>query len=115
MRPTTAVFRLATKYKLEISLFERMVKNNIQCQTLEVQHRMRPEIAKLIVPTIYPKLENDVTVNSYPRIQGVKSSLFFIKHNHEETLLNDSSSRLNVHEAKFLIKLARHFVLQVIN
>lgn len=112
LRPTTAVYHLAKKYNLEISLFERMVSNGMHCQTLEVQHRMRPEIAKLIVPAVYPKLENHSSVHYYPPIQGLTTNMFFISHNKEEELVQDSSSRLNEHEARFLIKLARHLILQ---
>lgn len=58
LRPNTADYTLETKFALGISLFERMVKNNVQNNVLGVQHRMRPEIARLIVPTIYPYLQN---------------------------------------------------------
>lgn len=112
LRPTTSVYRLAKDYKLEISLFERMVKNNIHCQTLEVQHRMRPEIAKLIVPLIYPKLDNHDSVLNYPPVLGVTSNIFFITHDKFEEYQDDSTSRKNIHEAKFLISFARHLLLQ---
>ncbi|XP_059471964.1 uncharacterized protein LOC132194601 isoform X2 [Neocloeon triangulifer] len=42
----------------DVSLFERMVINREGCITLQVQHRMAPEMAKLIVPTIYKTLGN---------------------------------------------------------
>jgi len=53
LRPNPTVYALARKYHLDISLFERMVKNDLHCDQLTIQHRMRPEIAKLIVPHVY--------------------------------------------------------------
>lgn len=58
LRPNTADYTLETKFNLGISLFERMVNNNVQNNILGVQHRMRPEIAALVAPTIYPDLKN---------------------------------------------------------
>jgi hypothetical protein len=55
LRPGTAVYRLATHYNLDVSLFERLVKNQVEHVTLMRQRRMRPAISKLISP-IYPKL-----------------------------------------------------------
>lgn len=95
---------------LGISLFERMVLNKIQCYTLNIQHRMRPEISSLICPMIYPHLMDHESTMNRPPIQGVEKSLFFIDHQHPEEMCNDNSKK-NVHEAKFLIELARHLVL----
>ena len=64
LRPTPAVYELAKKYKLDVSLFERMVNVGIQCEKLSVQHRMRPEIAALM-KHIYKDLENHESVKTY--------------------------------------------------
>lgn len=93
-----------------ISLFERMVLNKIQCYTLDVQHRMRPEISSLICPMIYPDLKDHESVLNRPSILGVEKSIFFIDHQHPEEVCNDNSKK-NVHESLFLIQLARHLVL----
>ncbi|XP_025836125.1 NFX1-type zinc finger-containing protein 1-like isoform X2 [Agrilus planipennis] len=110
LRPSTADFHTETKYKLGISLFERMVVNNMHLNTLKVQHRMRPEIASLIVPAIYPELENHESVLNYPPVMGIDSSLYFINHNEPEGEWGDSSKK-NDHEAKYLIQLARYLIL----
>ncbi|XP_063233033.1 NFX1-type zinc finger-containing protein 1-like isoform X1 [Bacillus rossius redtenbacheri] len=112
LRPTTADYHLARKFYFDISLFERMLKNGMHCETLKVQHRMRPEIARLIVPTIYPELRNDETVHRYEKILGVDKSLFFITHNHHEDKVEDSSSRKNTHEGAFVIALCRYLLMQ---
>lgn len=96
--------------KLGISLFERMVRNNLHCSVLGVQHRMRPEISRLIRPAIYPHLEDHESVLEFPPVRGIDHSLYFIDHLQAETPAGDSSKQ-NKHEAQFLIRLARHLIL----
>jgi superfamily I DNA and/or RNA helicase len=80
LKPTTAVYKLKHKFKLDTSLFERMVHNGMPCEVLNVQHRMRPEIAQLIVPSIYPDLQNHSSVLKFPAVRGIIKNLFFITH-----------------------------------
>jgi len=61
-----------------------MLKNKMHCDVLKVQHRMRPEVAELIVPSIYPELKNHSSVLQYETIRGMLKSVFFITHNHPE-------------------------------
>ena len=84
LRPSPAVFKLARDYKFDISLFERMITNEMHCEVLKVQHRMRPEIVQLIVPTIYPELANHSSVLGFERIKGTLKNLYFVTHNHPE-------------------------------
>lgn len=100
LRPPTTVFKLAKDYQLDVSLFERLIKNNISWQYLRVQcsdvtikitlfrlqaqHRMRPEICKLLVPTIYGDLENHSSVFSYPPVKGFLKNIFFVNHSNPE-------------------------------
>jgi superfamily I DNA and/or RNA helicase len=84
LRPSPAVYRLARDFNFDISLFERMLKNKMHCEVLKVQHRMRPEVAELIVPAIYPELLNHNSVLQYEKIHGMLNSVFFITHNHAE-------------------------------
>lgn len=96
--------------KLGISFFERMVKNKIHCSVLGVQHRMRPEISRLIRPAIYPHLTDHKSVLTFPPIGGIDHSLYFIHHTHSEVEAG-SSSKQNEHEAKYLVRLAKHLIL----
>ena len=50
LRPSPTVYELAHKYHFDLSLFERMINNGLDCVTLSTQHRMRPEISLLIKP-----------------------------------------------------------------
>lgn len=112
LRPSPTVYQLATKYNLDISLFERMIKNKLEPCVLSIQHRMRPEIASLLVPHIYAELKNDESVLGFENIKGVTSNIFFLNHSYCEGRESDSASKVNNHEALFLIEFCRYLLLQ---
>ena len=97
LRPNPTVYDLAKTYHLDVSLFERMVKNGMPFERLRLQHRMRPEISK-IMDHIYvnPKLENHESVLTFENIKGVACNIFFVDHNHGEV-------RINIHKRKKLV------------
>uniref|UniRef100_A0A1B6F1E7 AAA+ ATPase domain-containing protein n=1 Tax=Cuerna arida TaxID=1464854 RepID=A0A1B6F1E7_9HEMI len=112
LRPSTEVYELCQKYNLDISLFERMVENGLNCFRLNVQHRMRPEFSSLIAPTIYDDLTNHKSTENRQNIPGVSKNLFFIKHNFNEHKLPNSVSFSNEHESSFVVQFARYLVKQ---
>ncbi|XP_066939877.1 NFX1-type zinc finger-containing protein 1-like [Macrobrachium rosenbergii] len=113
LRPSATVFELATKYGLDTSLFERMIKNGLAYETLVYQHRMRPAILRLLVPSIYPELKDDPVVFTYPHVKGVASDVFFINHDiPEREESDDNNSHENLHEAELMIGLCKHLMLQ---
>ena len=79
---------------------------------LGVQHRMRPEVARLIVPAIYPTLENHPSVLEYPSVHGMASNVFFLAHTEMEVADNEGKSHLNPYEAEVALALARHLLMQ---
>ena len=111
LKPNPTVYKLAKKYSLDLSLFERMVNNGMQCHTLDIQHRMRPEIARL-VRHIYPDLRNHESVNNYGNVMGVQKDLLFINHSHPEKMVEHLKSKSNTHEAEFIKGLTRYFIKQ---
>ncbi|KAH9628815.1 hypothetical protein HF086_004975 [Spodoptera exigua] len=64
LRPSASHVKLAKRYNIEVSLFERMITNGMHSRRLNVQHRMRPEIAALISPHIYKDLANHPSVSN---------------------------------------------------
>ncbi|KAG8185046.1 hypothetical protein JTE90_017067 [Oedothorax gibbosus] len=112
LRPNPTVHLLAVKYNLNVSLFERMIENGINCHQLSIQHRMRPEIASLISPHIYENLENHNSVAKFENIKGVLNNVFFVTHAYSELQYSDSKSKMNQHEAKFILKLCKYFINQ---
>lgn len=112
LRPNPTVYALAKKYHLDISLFERMVKNELHCDRLTIQHRMRPEIVRLIVPHVYKSLINHESVLEYDNIRGINGNLFFVAHGEAEKSVDDTKSKSNEHEARFLSSLCLYLLQQ---
>ena len=112
LRPKPNEYELAKKYHLDVSLFERLVRNGFPHSTLEFQHRMRPEIAQLVKPHIYSTLFNHSSVEEYPDVRGVSTNLFFINHHFEEKEDENLVSHSNPHEAAYLVSLCKYFLQQ---
>ncbi|GAB0197302.1 NFX1-type zinc finger-containing protein 1 [Grus japonensis] len=112
LRPSANVYDLAKNFNLEVSLFERLVKVNFPFVRLKYQHRMRPEIAQLLIPHIYQDLENHPSVLKYENIKGVTSNLFFVEHDFPEQEIQEGRSHQNTHEAQFVVELCKYFLCQ---
>ncbi|OXU25033.1 hypothetical protein TSAR_011075 [Trichomalopsis sarcophagae] len=112
LQPKASVYKLGKDYNLNISLFERMVRIRGDCAQLAHQHRMRPQFAKLLTPSIYEQLYNDKTVFNRPNVLGLNKNLFFLNHSNREESHNNEESWVNKHEVEFLVAFARHLVLQ---
>ena len=111
LRPSPAVYQLAKRYNLDISLFERMINNKVTYECLEYQHRMRPEISQ-IIRLFYPNLKDHDLVLTKPDIRGVLSNVFFISHSYPEDEDEGSTSHSNEYEAQFLVALCRYLLKQ---
>ena len=111
LKPKPTVYKLAREYNLELSLFERMIRNGMDCHCLDTQHRMRPEIASLL-QDIYPNLQNHPSVLQYPDIKGISSNLFFVSHKHQEKDNSELKSKLNEFEAEYVVSLCWYLLLQ---
>ena len=112
LRPSPNEYYLALKYNLDVSLFERLIRACIPYATLEIQHRMRPKIAGLVHPFIYPTLKNHKSVSLYEDIRGVSTCMYFFDHQYPESEINDLKSHSNVEEAKLVVGLCDYFLKQ---
>ncbi|CAI8021593.1 NFX1-type zinc finger-containing protein 1 [Geodia barretti] len=118
LRPKPNHYELEKKYDLHVSLFQRLIENDIPIPhvTLTVQHRMRPDIASLIHPAIYSELQNGPRAIEHGKhkIAGVGHNLFFLHHEHPEKQQNpnESLSHVNIHEADFMVALCRYLTKQ---
>ena len=112
LRPNPTVYELAKTYNLDVSLFERLIRNGGAFSKLEIQLRMRPEISKLLVPHIYKGLEDHPSVFEYPVVRGAKANMFFIDHEKAENEVADGNSKVNDHEATFLVEVCRYLIKQ---
>ena len=113
LRPKPTCYDLEKDYNLDISLFERLVDNGFRHVTLEIQHRMRPKVAKLICPTIYDKLYDADSVKTYPHVMGVGKDVFFIDHTEPENCRSsDTKSRVNKYEVQYIVQLCHYLLKQ---
>ncbi|KAM4012467.1 LOW QUALITY PROTEIN: NFX1-type zinc finger-containing protein 1-like [Anomaloglossus baeobatrachus] len=112
LRPSANVYDLAKNFNLEVSLFERLIQSDLPFVRLNYQHRMRPEIARLLTPHIYSQLENHPSVLNYENIKGVSTNLFFVQHEFLEQEIQDGRSHENKHEAGFIVELCKYFLHQ---
>ena len=97
-------------YHFNVSMFERLVNNNMPFQTLLTQRRMDPEFRRLLAP-IYPALRDHPSVQHRNPLDcgmgSVKS--FFMNHDWPEHR-DDSGSAYNDSEAHFVCGLYRHLI-----
>ncbi|XP_071786066.1 NFX1-type zinc finger-containing protein 1-like [Asterias amurensis] len=113
LKPNPTVYRLAKGFNLDTSLFERMVNNGVPCQTLTNQHRMRPEISKLMKKHFYKNLHDDESVKDFENIKGVAHNIFFIDHNQfEDKTGHEDKTKSNQYEAEVLVELCRYLLHQ---
>ena len=112
LRPKATVYELAKKYNLEVSLFERMVMNSMDCKRLSTQHRMRPEIAALTKRIYDHEIIDHESVCHFRDISGVCHNLFFIDHCQPENFVGFLQSYSNRHEAEYLVALCKYLLLQ---
>lgn len=98
-------------FYLDVSMFERLIRNEIKYVTLRRQRRMAPEIRRLLGP-IYGELQDHPSVEERPEVPGmVNRRSFFFSHSWPEN--SDSlSSKFNDMEAQMV---AGFFVYLVLN
>ena len=112
LKPKPNEYELAKKYNLDVSLFERLIRNKLPHATLEIQHRMRPQIAHLVCPFIYERLINHDIVKQYGDVKGFANNMFFFHHEHPEYEIEHLLSHSNEYEAKFVVALCKHLLNQ---
>ncbi|XP_065333833.1 NFX1-type zinc finger-containing protein 1-like [Cloeon dipterum] len=111
-------------YKLHVSFFERVLVKRSNQKQLQVQHRMAPEMTKLISPLIYPEMEHDASVLDLPPLKILTKRVSFVDHQIEEDDLPEfdessqaltnhwSGSNRNEKEALFVVDLCKYLVSQ---
>lgn len=114
LQPKPNCYDLEIKYQLGVSLFERLVRNRIPYVSLNVQHRMRPEISSLIRPSIYSDLFDHASVIDYHHIMGVAKDVFVVDHGNLERPNKDGdvTTHVNEFEADYLVGLCRYLLNQ---
>ena len=114
LRPKPTCYDLEKDHNLAVSLFERLADNDFSYASLEIQHRMRPEISRLIHPSIYDHLIDADVVKKYKHVKGVSKDVFFINHSHpeEKNQFRDMLSKVNLFEAEYTVELCHYLLKQ---
>jgi superfamily I DNA and/or RNA helicase len=108
-------------YNLNMSLFERLVLKGYPHKSLTQQHRMRPEISKLIRSLTYPELVDAPKTKNRPNLRGVQNNIVFINHDHAEDDapqladrrdMSSPSSKQNTYEVQMILKILRYLAQQ---
>lgn len=125
LRPKIHSHRLTVEmgegYDLNMSLFERLVKNNFPHTTLTTQHRMCPQISHLIRKLTYPNLRDAAKTRRRPRLLGFQKRIIFASHSHPETHFSQiterrdpttKGTRQNPFEVQMVLKCVRYLAQQ---
>lgn len=110
LRPQTNSYELVKKFNFNFSLFERFVNNGVEFVTLNVQMRMRPEFCDLVRGIIYKDLKDGNHVLSYPNVKGMSHNFFCLNHSHPESVGINETSKENLFEAEYVVKLCNHLL-----
>ncbi|KAL2868538.1 putative DEAD box helicase involved in nonsense mediated decay [Aspergillus lucknowensis] len=97
-------------FNLDVSMFERLVRNGMKYVTLQRQRRMAPEIRQLLSP-IYGPLEDHESVMQREEVPGMGNlRVFFFSHDWIESF-DDMASKYNEKEAEMIVGFFVHLVL----
>ncbi|KAH8981146.1 hypothetical protein EDB92DRAFT_2055683 [Lactarius akahatsu] len=119
LRPNLATFTLSMEsasgrelFKFDRSLMERLSDGGMSMSQINVQRRMRPSISHFVRKILYPKLEDNEVVRSYPAVQGMEKNVVFFSHNNAENSEDDSVSKHNMFEVAMIRDLVLYFLKQ---
>ena len=94
---------------LGVSMFERLVRNEVGFSQLTSQRRMHPEICRALMP-IYKELKNHPSVMERKSVPGMsRVNSYFLTHEwHEKS--DDLKSKINPEEANMVVSFFNYLV-----
>lgn len=121
LRPKVSNYNLMVEkgdgFDLNRSLFERLVLRQFPHTTLSKQHRMCPEISRLIRHLTYPDLLDAEKTQNRPALRGFQNKVIFMNHDQPELDLNGvtdrrdpttKASKQNLFEVQMALKCVRY-------
>ena len=108
-------------FDANVSLFERLVVatgSKISVIPLTVQHRMRPEISRIIREMgLYDELKDHPRTFGRKSVTGVRKDVVFVNHLHpetqdEESALVGTASKVNLFEVDMVVNIANYIIQQ---
>ncbi|KAL6872438.1 P-loop containing nucleoside triphosphate hydrolase protein [Trichoderma longibrachiatum] len=125
LRPKVNNYNLTVEkgegFDLNVSLFERLIRQGHDFATLQEQHRSHPDISQFARLLAYPELKDVPKTSSYPPIRGLQKRVVFVHHEHPEEQLDTvrdrrdpsaKASKKNVFEAEMVLKTVKYLSLQ---
>lgn len=110
LKPLTNSYELAKNFNFNVSLFERLIRNDFDFITLDVQMRMSTDICDLVRGTIYKSLKDGASVSNYPLVKGMTRNFFCVYHSNPETVGDGETSKENQFEAKYIVDLCEFLI-----
>ena len=116
LRPKPYNYELATKYFFDVSLFERLINNNIPYCTLKYQRRMKTKFADFVRLIYGSENYSDLPASDKCKpnnsIRGMVHDMYFISHENPEEEAEEVTSRRNIYEAYYLVELCAYLLKQ---
>jgi hypothetical protein len=125
LRPKVSNFALSVEkgdgYDLNRSLFERLILAGYPHTTLTSQHRMCPEISRLVRHLTYPDLMDAPATLNRPPLRGLQDRVVFLNHGHFEAAVSEitdrrdlgsKASKQNAFEVDMVLKIVRYLAQQ---
>ena len=113
LKPKPYNYEIETKYNFNVSMFERLINNNIPYSVLKYQRRMKPKFADF-VRIIYGEetyIDHE-DVKNKEDVKGMEKDMYIITHNSLENENEGLKSKQNDYEAKYLTKLCQYLLKQ---
>ena len=111
LRPKPYSYEIGKRYNFEISMFERLINNNINFVCLKYQRRMKPLFSNF-VRLIYGEQNYIDKVEQRENMKGFASDFYIITHNKLEEEKEGLRSKFNDYEAIYIVKLCEYIINQ---
>ncbi|KAL7793693.1 P-loop containing nucleoside triphosphate hydrolase protein [Trichoderma ceciliae] len=108
-------------FDLNVSLFERLIRQGHQFTTLQEQHRSHPDISQFARLLAYEELKDIPKTRDREQIRGLQERVVFVHHEHAEEQLDSvvdrrdptsKASKKNVFEAEMVLRTVKYLSQQ---
>ncbi|PNP38328.1 hypothetical protein TGAMA5MH_09686 [Trichoderma gamsii] len=125
LRPKINNYNLSVEkgegYDLNVSLFERLIRQGHHFTTLQEQHRSHPDISQFSRILAYEELKDMPKTLNREKLRGLKERVIFVNHDHPEEQLDNvidrrdpssKASKKNTFEADMVLKTVKYLSQQ---
>lgn len=125
LRPKINSYKLTVEkgegFDLNVSLFERLIRQGHQYTTLQEQHRSHPDISQFSRLLAYEELKDMPKTLDREKMRGLQERVIFVNHEHPEEQLDNvvdrwdpssKASKRNTFEADMVLKTIKYLSQQ---